>query len=208
MAMVKKTSLKHQTYEIIKKKILTQSYKLGEKINIDSLARELNISNSPIREALNMLEKDGFVVTNPNAGIKVVDLSQEEILELNQTIQILLIGGYDLCVAQGCIDELVSCMCEHLFQQNRYQKEKDFYNLIKSSISFEGSILKATKNQRLISLYNHLSDVLFLAIIHNQQASDANRIQNIHEHQQILDAIVACQHKEVKRLITIHYDKQ
>ncbi|MCG8484510.1 MAG: GntR family transcriptional regulator [Clostridia bacterium] len=207
MAIIKKTSLKHQTYDIIKKKILSQSYKLGEKINIDSLARELNISNSPIREALNMLEKDGFVITNPNTGIRVVDLTPNEILELNQTIQILLIGGYDLCVAQGKVDRLISRMREHLSQQNHFQKEKDSYNLIKSSINFDGCFLTVTDNKRLISLYNNLSDVLFLAIIHYQQTNDASSTKNIHEHQMILDAVVSNQHDEVKRLIAIHYDK-
>lgn len=43
-------SVKEQTYQIIKEKILNQEYPAGARININELAEELGISNSPIRE--------------------------------------------------------------------------------------------------------------------------------------------------------------
>lgn len=51
MPQLQRLSLKAQVYEIIRQKILQQEYALGEKINIDTVADELKISNSPIREA-------------------------------------------------------------------------------------------------------------------------------------------------------------
>ena len=47
-------SVKEQTYQIIKEKILNQEYPAGARININELAEELGISNSPIREALSL----------------------------------------------------------------------------------------------------------------------------------------------------------
>ena len=60
MPQLQRLSLKAQVYEIIRQKILQQEYALGEKINIDTVADELKISNSPIREALMMLSQDGL----------------------------------------------------------------------------------------------------------------------------------------------------
>ena len=57
MRKIKKNTMKNQAYEIIRKKILNQSYIPGEKISIASLTEELQISNTPIREALSMLEE-------------------------------------------------------------------------------------------------------------------------------------------------------
>ena len=54
MRKIKKNTMKNQAYEIIRKKILNQSYIPGEKISIASLTEELQISNTPIREALSM----------------------------------------------------------------------------------------------------------------------------------------------------------
>lgn len=207
MSRIDKTTLKQQAYNIIKSKILSQSYRLGEKIIIDNLSRELDISNSPIREALTMLERDGLVITNPNAGTSVVELSLSEIQELNETIQILLIGGYDLCVAQGKIDELVASMGERLAMQRQFLKLGDYYNAIKCAIEFDSCLIDVTNNKRLILLYNSLSDILFLAVIFDQQTRDIDRTKNVHDHEVILEAIISGNHDEVKKLIIYHFNK-
>lgn len=49
MRKIKKNTMKNQAYEIIRKKILNQSYIPGEKISIASLTEELQISNTPIQ---------------------------------------------------------------------------------------------------------------------------------------------------------------
>ena len=74
MPQLQRLSLKAQVYEIIRQKILQQEYALGEKINIDTVADELKISNSPIREALMMLSQDGLIEMIPNNGARVISL--------------------------------------------------------------------------------------------------------------------------------------
>ena len=69
MPQLQRLSLKAQVYEIIRQKILQQEYALGEKINIDTVADELKISNSPIREALMMLSQDGLIEMVPNNAL-------------------------------------------------------------------------------------------------------------------------------------------
>ena len=78
-----KATIKDQVYEIIREMILRQEYRLGEKINIDTLAATLNVSNSPIREALNMLEKQGIVENIPNIGSHVVTFSTTAYREIS-----------------------------------------------------------------------------------------------------------------------------
>ena len=68
-------SVKEQTYQIIKEKILNQEYPAGARININKLAEELGISNSPIREALSLLEQQGLVISNRSSGATVTTLS-------------------------------------------------------------------------------------------------------------------------------------
>ena len=77
MPQLQRLSLKAQVYEIIRQKILQQEYALGEKINIDTVADELKISNSPIREALMMLSQDGLIEMIPNNGARVISFSEE-----------------------------------------------------------------------------------------------------------------------------------
>jgi DNA-binding GntR family transcriptional regulator len=49
-----------QVYEAIKERILDQAYAPGEKLNIDGLVREFEVSSTPIREALTGLSPRGL----------------------------------------------------------------------------------------------------------------------------------------------------
>lgn len=66
-----RTTLAEQTYEAIKERILDQTLQPGARLNIDSLARELAVSSSPIREALARLEAERLVASELYAGYAV-----------------------------------------------------------------------------------------------------------------------------------------
>ncbi len=67
-------SLADETYDTIKAKILDHGIAPGEHVGIDELARELAVSQTPIREALARLESDGLVVKTPLRGYQATDL--------------------------------------------------------------------------------------------------------------------------------------
>jgi DNA-binding GntR family transcriptional regulator len=67
-------SLADKTYDTIKAKILDHGIAPGEHVGIDELARELAVSQTPIREALARLESDGLVVKTPLRGYEATNL--------------------------------------------------------------------------------------------------------------------------------------
>ena len=117
MRKIKKNTMKNQAYEIIRKKILNQSYIPGEKISIASLTEELQISNTPIREALSMLEEHGLVEITPNSGFKMKQFTQESFNELTDAFVGLLLGGYRMCIMKKKIPQLLEAMEEQLNKQ-------------------------------------------------------------------------------------------
>jgi DNA-binding GntR family transcriptional regulator len=205
--MLNRTTIKEQVYRIIKERILTQKYTFGERINIASLSEDLCVSNTPIREALAMLEADGLVSTSPNTGTRVITLSNKTFKDLTQTVQILLIGGYELCVKEERIDELIPLMEKRLQLQRKFLKKKEYYNFAKASIDFDECLLIIPRNDMLFSLYKRLFDLLFLVVLHDHQTRDVDRTSNIREHELILDAIKQRNHESVKSLIVKHYNK-
>lgn len=60
--------LSDETYETIRSMLLTHEIKPGERVNIDSIARHLDVSQTPVREALARLESDELVVKQPLRG--------------------------------------------------------------------------------------------------------------------------------------------
>ncbi|WP_433174737.1 GntR family transcriptional regulator [Actinoallomurus sp. CA-150999] len=61
-------------YEAIEQRLVNHDLEPGAKLNISTLAQELDVSPTPVREALARLEADGLVVKRPNAGYAAAPL--------------------------------------------------------------------------------------------------------------------------------------
>ena len=70
--------LKDRVYEAIKSEIILGNLRPGEKLNILELANKMNISCAPVREALNILAKDGLVNLAPHRQATVAESSPAE----------------------------------------------------------------------------------------------------------------------------------
>jgi len=66
----------------VKRRILAWGYPPEHPLGEESLAREFGVSRSPVREALRMLEVDGFVRRVPNKGYYVRQVKPSEVAEL------------------------------------------------------------------------------------------------------------------------------
>ncbi len=207
MEALMRITIKEQVYAAIKKDILTQRFQMGERINIDNLAREINVSNTPIREALNMLEKEGLVITRPNTGTQVVTLSRVDIYELSQMILFWMLGAYRFCVQDGRLDSLCAQMEECLSQQREFRAREDVYHFILFCNSFDRCILAATKNTRLLDLFDSVFSLFFLAALVEYKTRNHDWELSISQHEAILKAIREKRHDAVEDLLREHYDK-
>ena len=78
-------------YKEIRERILDGGYGPGYRVVIDSLARELEVSALPVREAIRRLEAEGLVVYRPNAGAQVAP-ADPELFDEQMTVLAVLEG--------------------------------------------------------------------------------------------------------------------
>jgi DNA-binding GntR family transcriptional regulator len=71
---LRRSTLGDDVYESLKALVLEHTLAPGDRVNIDALARDLDVSPTPIREALARLESDGLVRKRPLAGYTVSPL--------------------------------------------------------------------------------------------------------------------------------------
>lgn len=71
-------SLKKLVYDNLKGRIISGELKPGTRLREEDLSVEMNISRAPIREAFNMLERDGFTVIVPRKGAIVAEATEKE----------------------------------------------------------------------------------------------------------------------------------
>ena len=80
MAAVK--TITEQVYDNIYELILNRTFAPGMKLTLKTLQEELDVSSSPIREALTRLQQDGIVDYQPNSGMKLRTYTDKEVQDL------------------------------------------------------------------------------------------------------------------------------
>lgn len=81
-------SKKDYTYQTLRAEIIEGSIRPpGQRLVIDEIAQELNVSPIPVREALQQLQGEGFVVIEPYVGARVSEVQAETIFELFELLK-------------------------------------------------------------------------------------------------------------------------
>lgn len=72
--MVSRMTLSDEVYESVKALIMDHAIAPGRRVTIDAVSRQLDVSPTPVREALARLESDGLVIKRPMAGYTTTPL--------------------------------------------------------------------------------------------------------------------------------------
>ncbi|AKM31677.1 GntR family transcriptional regulator [Pandoraea faecigallinarum] len=112
------TSFRNQAYALLKKAIADADiYNQKEEIRLDErqLIQVLGVSRTPIREAMTLLEQEGFLRTVPRRGIFIIRKTKREIVEMIQ-MWAALEGMSARLATQNASDEDIAKL-RHLFDQ-------------------------------------------------------------------------------------------
>lgn len=74
--------MRKKVYEHLRDQILNHTIETSSRLVEAQIAREIGISRTPVREALHLLEKDGFVESIPRVGYRVKNLALKELDEI------------------------------------------------------------------------------------------------------------------------------
>ena len=77
--------LKEATYMTLKERLIDCVYQPGSLLTEAQLAADLQLSRTPIREAISKLEMEGYVQTLPKKGIYVSDITLNDVIQVFQT---------------------------------------------------------------------------------------------------------------------------
>jgi DNA-binding GntR family transcriptional regulator len=83
------TTLRAHVVKILSAAILAGKYRPGDRLNESQIARELNISRIPVREALSQLQEQGLVQNRERRGMFVTNIGPEEVLQIS-SLRIIL----------------------------------------------------------------------------------------------------------------------
>ncbi len=122
-------SLQYQAYHTIKEQILSKSLDSEVLYSETRMAKELGISRTPLREALQYLSQEGYITIIPSRGFMIRHLDKET---MRESIQVrCAIEGFCVHMAAGCEDKkrvniLLKDMEESLARQKAALSAKNF----------------------------------------------------------------------------------
>src|SRR5690554_6667638 len=144
------SGLKEYVYYEIKARFVNNTFTPGERIWEDKLAEELEVSRTPVREAINRLIAEGFVENRPRKGIYATDISKTELdklLDIRLSLETLATKCCCKNIRQEQINEL-----ECIFQ--KYKKSiinNDFAKTSQLDSDIHRYIAQVADNKKLES---------------------------------------------------------
>ena len=143
-------------YELIRSRVLREEIPPNARINIDALARELEVSSTPVREALRQLQGDNLVVQGPGRGYRTTPiLNAAELRELFE-FRLLVepwaakIAATDRLQNPGYVLEREIADITDLIGRQADIR----YELMDHDIRFHDAILSSTGNEVLRTAYS------------------------------------------------------
>jgi DNA-binding GntR family transcriptional regulator len=179
-------SLVNQAYKELKRVILEHQVPLGGKLNEAEFAAALGISRTPVREAVNRLEKEGLVEILPQRGAFVVRCSEKDIFELFLIRENL--EGLAARLAAERITEENLINLESCIQGFREPfTEKEIQRYAEEDFRFHQTIVMLSDSQRLIKLISTLHDHIRIFRLTTIGLSDRMKV-SLEEHHLIIEA--------------------
>jgi DNA-binding GntR family transcriptional regulator len=198
-------SLKEQAYVRIKEAIAnTDIYSDRQPVRLDEreLMKALGVSRTPVREALSILEQEGFVRTVPRRGIFIVRKSRREMIEMIQmwaALESMAARLATLTASDAEIGRLRHLFDE--FQSTPPAEHLDEYS--DANIAFHQAIIRLG-GSRLIedathNLFLHVRAIRRATISQNNRAA-----RSIIEHLKIIEALERRDTELAERLARQH----
>lgn len=199
-------TLKDNVASIIRNKIITGELLPGSRIIESEIAKDLDISRGPIREALRLIEHEGLIEYKSNKGCTVRTIEAKEVEDIYLIRAYLEMLAVDICDG-NYKGETIKEMDLLLDEMELSANKRDIYRLVELDELFHSKIIKESKNDRLFDVWSTFwsANVVIFTSTYNLQLANPKDQRIAHE--RILNAIKRGNKEEIIDTIKRHYIK-
>jgi DNA-binding GntR family transcriptional regulator len=179
-------TLRGHVVKMLSADILAGKYKPGDRLNESQIARELNISRIPVREALSQLQEQGLVMNRERRGMFVTHIGAEEVQQINAVRVILEAEALRLAKARMTPD--IAARLESLMTQMN-EWNGTLLEAAALDLEFHRVIWRAAGNPYLERAMNALMVPLFAHRALDHVSQEIRRWRLSH-HRILLDSVI------------------
>lgn len=188
----------------IRDAIVSGDLKPGDRIVETQWAKDLGVSQSPVREAIRELEMMGLVENIPYQGCIVRKATKQDMKDAYRVRMYLEMLGIQDAV-EGATDEQLKEIDKILKEMEAEAKKNSFNSYTKKNELFHEKIIEVSQNRLLIRLWkqSHIQDSTFFGTQLSDQSLEALAVR----HRVIYDAIVSRDVKRAQDTIYQHFQE-
>lgn len=167
------------------------------------LAKQLNVSQVPVREALLRLENLGLVVRVPDRGTTVTRLTRAEIVNMLQVRRHLEDFAFRLAV-KNLSPETVKELKLHLQRMDELVQKKDHFGVAEEDFGFHKTVWKASRNQALVATLEQLCTAVYAFVSMKRHAVGETMRSAVKAHTKLLKALQSGDEELASKAIQEH----
>ncbi|KIL46747.1 GntR family transcriptional regulator [Jeotgalibacillus soli] len=159
----KSLSYHDQVHQTLKEMIIVGDYKPGERLYEAKIAREFEVSRSPVREAIRTLEQEGLLILDDRSRIFVYKPSIKDAVEIYECRQVLESLAVSLATQHAMEEEIMKIemiisRSHELYIANHRDSPLEILHL---NSAYHDAIIHASKNKRLEKQLENLRVLTF-----------------------------------------------
>jgi DNA-binding GntR family transcriptional regulator len=152
-------ALREQVLTELRRRIVDGEYSQGERLTETRLADDFGVSRNPVREALRVVEAEGFVQILPRRGAVVATLDETAVRDLfavRQQLETLAAG----LAAERATSEGTAALRRLIEEANEATEAEDFDRVAELNSDFHRAVIEVSENRWLHSIsaamYHHV----------------------------------------------------
>lgn len=206
----KKVTLAEKIYQDIKNDITAKVFQPGEKLNIKELARKYEVSDTPVKQALQRLAEEKIVVNTPNKGMSVRAMTPHEMSDIfDMRLMMDTFFIKNIVTTLNYNAELRQQLIDNLEKQKAFIAEGDSNHrpdeYFELDFEFHTLYLKASGNQKAVAVFQGLQPFTYATGTYVSQPKYRD-MECVQEHQAILDAALASDLDGLRAAVTRHLE--
>jgi DNA-binding GntR family transcriptional regulator len=190
-----------RAYQLIRDRITTLDLAPGSPVNEQSLAQDLDMGESPVREALKLLAHDKLIVITPRHGLYVADVNIPDLEQLSEMRLALESFSARLAAERATSDDLV--VLDSLRREQAAAASADSRLLLDIDHKFHQTVARAAQNKYLIDslegLFGLSQRLWYLALPQLDFLSSS-----VEKHLDLVEAIRARDAGLAERIMQLH----
>ncbi|QNK60193.1 GntR family transcriptional regulator [Paenibacillus sp. PAMC21692] len=193
-----------KAYQSIRQQLLDGAHLPGDLFSESDLAEKLGMSRTPVRAAVSLLEKEGFVQTLYKRGILVKGIDIKDLYDIFDLLGALYSFALDR-MAQGMYELDLEAMQSHYDRLVKASEEQKYREYYENGLMFMRTLLTALQNRYMIDTFElHRDKLLYFVVAYRLTKGNNRPYTGRKLYKEILDHLSNQNYMEAKTIIHQH----